>query len=89
MPNNNHRVNFQDDLSEYWRKMVSEEHRNEMITNERRWALWLSVKLEALVENGFSRAEAMSMIYALLSKTDPFLNLNVAVRVQDVNDHGL
>ena len=64
-------------LEKHWKEFMSEQHQAEVITNERRWALWLSMKRDALVEQGFTRSEAVGMIKSLLIKPDPVLNVNV------------
>ena len=67
----------QNDLESYWKKFMSESHQEELITNERRWALWLSMKRDALLEQGFTRSEAIGFIRSLLIKVDPVMHLNV------------
>ena len=67
----------QEDLEAYWKKFMSESNHEQLIINERRWALWLSMKREALMEQGFTRSESNGFIRSLLMKVDPVMNLNV------------
>lgn len=68
-------IKGQNQLKEYWKNLLSEEKQAELIDNERRWSMWLSIKRDALIENGFSRQEALRVIISMLRKPDNNANI--------------
>lgn len=80
----NNLIKKQIELDEYWKDRLSDERLGKMIDVERRWAEWLSIKRDAILEYGFSKKEAIKIICSILSKLEFHQNL-IAQQSNDDN----